>query len=176
MGAVADRLERLTINAHSPDRSVRVTLDRAAGITVALRPRIQNTHTERSLAGQVQNALTAAFTAYDRAIAMIREGTTGNADFPRGSAFAERLESYRDGVGEIVATGLSPHEHVEVEWRGKHGFSVTIERGTFEEVNEESLTYELNWALRSAAVERTDQVLTLYRSVYQAGVYEKETN
>lgn len=171
MGVVTDRLERLKINANSPDGSVRVKLDRADGITLALRI---GTHTEKSLAAQAKAALTSAFTAYDKAIALIRESATGTTEPPAGTPFATRHNAYLSGTDDIHAVGESPHGYVEVEWRGRVDFTVTISPRTLDELGKRELTAEFNGAIRAAARERTRLVMGLYRRIYQQGQYEGE--
>lgn len=171
MGVVTDRLERLKINANSPDGSVRVRLDRADGITLALRI---GAHTETSLAAQAKAALTSAFAAYDKAITLIRESVTGTTEPPKGSAFAARHDAYLSGTDDIHAVGESPHGYVEVQWRARKDFTVTISPRTLDELGAEELAAEFNAAVRAAARERTRLVMGLYRRVYQAGQYEGE--
>ncbi|HEY1176454.1 MAG TPA: hypothetical protein VGF17_09875 [Phytomonospora sp.] len=168
MGVVADRLERLTITTGSPDGSVHVRLDRAAGITVTLRA---GAHRERTLAAQAEAALTAAFTAYDKAVGLIRESVTGTPAPAAGTPFADRHRDYHAGVEAIHATGESPHGYVAVEWHGRKDFRVTIEPRALDELGEAALTAEVNAAVRAAARERSRRVMGVYRGVYQVGMY-----
>ena len=83
-----DAMQHLTVTAHSPDRTVALTVSGApADIQVKLEPGYER-HTDASLAQQVERAVRVAMTAY-------RQGATHAWEQAAGMTWAEAQEEPR---------------------------------------------------------------------------------
>lgn len=166
MGSVAERMGRMSVRANSPDGSVRVRLT-FHGLVVELRPDTASRHTDRSLARQVEAALTSAFGGYEQAVDGIRtdlaEGRPAPVvdDLPDGHP-RRRLDARASRL-EVVA--YSVEDYVSLTWRGKKAFRVELRPGTVRALSDGELAAELNSVVANAARERAGQLREVRREM-----------
>jgi|GEM_PF-4246276 len=90
----SDLMERLTITAASPDRSVKITLNRSSGVGVELDPARLRRHSTTSLAGQLTTTLENAFSAYERGEQVAAKRALGGHTHDLTAMDRERREAF----------------------------------------------------------------------------------
>lgn len=128
MGEIADRLDRLVIPVHSPDRRIVARISgRGRLADVEISPHAFHHYRRTELAHQLGQLGRLAFVAYRRErrqvvdsvlAAPIRDDLT--------DVVGPRLRQYRRGLAELVAAGDSGNGEVRVSARGLADWAVTI--------------------------------------------------
>ncbi|MEV0647860.1 hypothetical protein AB0I28_21595 [Phytomonospora sp. NPDC050363] len=150
-----EKLDRLTIRATSPDRSVRAVLD-MSGTRLEFGPRGTRGHSERSLGEQVSAALEASQHGYQRAMAMLLEQAAPPGSREKQDVRAPEPRSvearYRARLGGIDVQTRSPRGCVKVRRTGTTGVEVEIRPNTLghRQFSDADLLAEINAAVGSA--------------------------
>lgn len=148
-----ERLDRIDIVKSSPDGSVRVAMTGPGAIRVTVMPSAMDSHTEGSLAEQIECA--AAVVAHDHAAAQRKliDDILG-AEFPQPEDAAGRRERTDSALARLEGSGKSPWGYVTATWRGIREVHIRLRSRTLRLLNAERLGDEIAAALASAQLHR----------------------
>lgn len=167
MGAYSERLNALSVNAMSPDGTVRVKLTREGGIKVSLEDHLAERHSESSLSEEIERAIDGAFDGYDRAVSAINADFQGTKTTSPEMTPTGRKKAFIEAVNAIHLRAVSPREFVSVDWQGQLGIVLLIEGGALNQLDRQGLESEINTPIGALATVRTRRIWALHRAIYQ---------
>lgn len=145
MSGYREQVRRLSLTAHSPDRSVSAEFAKSSGLRVRIDERRYARHTDESLSEQLTAVVRGAARGAQRAREQLREELWG----ARAPKAVQRRKPSRD---EPVVWAHSPRDLVRVKLSGDDGVDIRVRPGTVgpRGVDAATLTGDVNAALSTA--------------------------
>lgn len=158
MNSLNDAMARVAVTVNSPDGTVNVARDGDGLPTVRLKPHSLRKHDERSLATQMEQAvsgyLAGSRKAHGLAVKKVRETTRPQS--PEWEAAIERRTArLRDRLAALVTDERSSDNTMRLRVHMSEGVRVKFASGALRDVSEHKLATDLSNLLRSVLREHT---------------------
>jgi len=168
MGELTDRLERLVVEASSPDDMIKVTAQGRYEIRVQFQRGAYYGYTDREIARQLAAVASLVWARYRREyteiVAAFRDDPdAAGEDEPRDRVFQERLE-------QMTVTGASESGRISLRSRALVRWEVTIADGTVRSLSQQEFLAELSTALAAVFDDYRAQLIILTDEIYDIGV------
>ena len=169
MGELAEKLQKMTVNVTSPDRTVQLKVSRNVPM-INVHPDIAVRHTESSLARQLGFVMQGAWEGYQQGNSVAINETLGYTDtsIDESTGVDNPLMDQYDGERKrIRCTGVSQEGWITLI-RDVRGVHVTVERGAIDHFrnNRRALITEINSVMQSALGDYSRKVRELYRQIF----------
>lgn len=170
MGELADRLDRMIVEATSPDGKITSRV-RGQGetIEVAFRPGAYDRYHESGLADQLARLATLTFVRYRRDEQEIVDAALALPVTDDKFEFGSERRRYIEAVKQLVAVGASADEQIEITSRCLVTWEVSIADGALDRWSEREFVAALVGAVDRLLLRYKAQVFALKDEIYDLG-------
>ena len=173
MAELADQLDRMVVEAASPDTKIRATsVGRANSLEFAFSPGAYTRYDEDVLAHQLARLLAIAYVQYVHTWRRLVNTAFGRSPNDDGDTSDLRGQRYQRGLEQIVATGTCDGEWLQVTTRCLVNWRFIIAPGSLVHRTEPEFVASMKAAISRVLDSYNAQVFRLKDDIYDLGYTE----